>query len=552
MTNQFTAAAAPQGEVTPPFVESMLCRIAANPLLLEELSGLLDPRHFYKPEEQHLAIMYRAMCAVYAAHHALEYEAVRGEVERLLCDIPLPAALAEHLMNEGNPDGLLRWALHTGTAQIARAPIEQSREMIRRFLQERSIYLPLAQAMQVGMPADMQSMLDAASHQWQRIGQLDTDPISSGVPDGRGGVPLIIRSTGVSFLDMHMDGGQAQGEAYGLIGPTGVGKTALACSMAGAMLLQESQRAAANPAYTPQMVYYVTYEAGRDEIRQRVISSLAEIARDTVKHIDFGVREAPACFSSAARGDFKPYEMAQYVPPGQQRTGELERFLNAYPQLENYLRVVDLSGLGDQRYCRPGVGGLAELVGLIAKDQARLGSPGVAVVFVDYTLLAVERWLSDQGKDPAKNVRFALPDFVDGCRMQIAGRFNTSIWLLQQFNTSANKKSPTAVMSHTDAAEAGGRFAHALSFCAEIGNKDMQTNCTILSFSKRRRAGGARPERILMIDPLYHRLNDVSNDYVVDRTRQQIVSRLFATQIQGTQTDANRRGTTSNDASAMV
>ena len=540
MTNQILQTAAPLGDMTPSYVESMICRIASNPMLIEELAGVLQPRHFWRPEEQHLSVMFQAVLAVYEQYHTLTYETVRAEVERILCDRPLPEALREHLMAEGNPNGLLKWALDVGREQISQVPVDQTREMIRRFLGERTVYQPLQQAIQTGVPADMGGLIEAAQTQFERIGQLDTDPISSGVPDGRAGLPLNIISTGIPFLDQFMDGGQSPGEAYGLIGPTGVGKTALACSMCGAMLQQEAQRLENNPAYTPKLVYYFTYEAGRDEIKQRIISYMADIARDTVKHIDFSSREAPTCFSTAATGQYRPYEMTLDVPEGEQRPGELERYMRVAPMLRNWLRIVDLSGLGDTRYCRPGVGGVHEIVSLINKDQTRMGNPGVALVVVDYALLCVERNLADTGKDPTKHVRTALPAFVDACRMRVAGRFNTSVWVLQQFNTAGNKKSPTARMSHTDAAEAGSRFATNLIFCAELGNKDLATNCVVMGFSKRRRSGGEHPQLILQIHSTFHKLVDVSREYTIDRLRGQIVSRATMNQIQGQASVTNR------------
>ena len=542
------------GEVTPEFVQSIICRIAATPLLLEEMQGLLLPEHFYKPEEQHIVLMFRAVQGIYERFHALDYEAVRGEIERLLCDVALPRELYEALMAEGAPCGLLKWALVVGTAQIATVPIEQTRDMIRRFLQERAVFRPLQmQLAQGGIPGNMQAVLDVATQQFQRIGQLDADPISGGVPDGRGNIPLQIASTGLSYLDMFMDGGQAPGEAYGLIGPTGVGKTSLTCSMAAAALSQEARRVRENPAYTPKMVYYATYEAGRDEIKQRIISALADISRDTAKRIDFSAQGIPAGFTSAAANNLHAYELAVQLA-GQPLQGERERFQNAFEQLSRYLRVIDLSGIGDQRYCRPGIGGLPELVGLIAKDQARLGEPGVAVVYVDYSLLAVERFLSAQGLDITKHTRVALPQFVDGARQQIAGRFNTCVWLLTQFNTTANRQSASKALTHNDAAEAGGRFAHALTFCATLGTKDPITNCVLLSFSKRRRSGGEHPDCILQIDPVFHRLNDVSTLYQVNRRSGTITSREFAEQIGGRQEPAATTGNAASrtGVSAMV
>jgi len=545
MTNQTRQVAAPLGEVTPPFVESMVSRIAANPLLIEELSALLTSKHFYKPEEQHLAVMYDAMVSVYQRHHMLQYETVRAEIVTLLCDRPLPEALAEHLLEE--PNGLLCWCLENGVERIRQAPIEQSREMIRRFLHERSVFLPLQVAVQQGIPQDIQAVLDTAQRQNQLIGQLDTDPVSGGIPDGRGNMPLVIRSTGIAFMDRFMDGGMAAGEAYGLLGPTGVGKTAHACAMAGAALLEESLRFSEDPAYQTKKVYYATYEAGKDEIRQRIISSMAEIARETVKHIDFSLIGDPPCLSSMGLQNYKAYELGRSVEAGQPRLGELERYLNIKSHLEHNLRIIDMSGLGDQRYCRPGIGGIQELIGVLTTDQARLGNPGIAVVFVDYLLLMAERYLQSKGMDPLKHNRSVLPEFVDAGRMQIASRFNTSVWFLQQFNTTGNKKSPTATMSLSDAAEAGARFAHNLSFCAALGTKDPQTNCTLLTFPKRRRDGGVQPERILMIDPIYHRLVDVTEHYMVDRHRGQILPRAFASQIRGQTAVQAQRPVANND-----
>jgi hypothetical protein len=157
----------------------------------------------------------------------------------------------------------------------------------------------------------------------------------------------------------------------------------------------------------------------------------------------------------------------------------------------------------------------------------------VSVIVVDYVLLAVERNLSDQGLDPSRHLRLAIPAFVDAARLQLAGRFNTSVWLLQQFNTTANKKSPVAKMTYGDAAEAGARFVHNLTFCAALGTKDIETNCTLLSFPKRRRAGDAQQSRILQIDPTFHRLNDATQNYAIDRACSRIVSAEMLQQIGG-------------------
>lgn len=541
-----------QNPVTVSFVESLVSRMLVQPLLFEEVRTILQPAHFSKPEEKHLQMLYRAMLKVHEQFSGFTQETLRMECERLNCDEPLPDFLRATLL--GEPTGILCWTFTDGLAQVSAVPLAQSREMFRRFLQERAVYAPLQLELANGMPQNLQPVLEQAAQQWQRVLQIDSDPISAGTPDGRGTVPLNIRSTGLAFLDVYMDGGHADTEAYGLIGPTGVGKTATACQIASAALDQEQQKLLAQPGYVPRRVYYVSYEASRDEIKQRVVSSLCDISRDSCKLIDFGGTDLPESLSSSSRGDYKPYELELSVPPGAILPGERERYLNKLPLLRDYLRVVDLSGLGDKRYTREGIGGIEEVISLVAMDQARLGNPGVALVVIDYVLLAVERYLDAQNLDKTKHLRFAVPAYVDAARQRIAGRFITPIWLLQQFNTTGNKKSPATPQSHTDAAEAGSKFANPLVFCATLGTKDEESGCTLMSFSKRRRAGNAVPARVMRIDPTFHKLYDATNDFVAVRATGRIVARRFASQVMGPAAAAapNYSASGDNDLRAVV
>lgn len=524
----------PLGEITPTLVESMMNRMIVMPALFQEVSGILEARHFYKPEEQHFAVLWDAMQAVFTRYQTFDYTTLRTKVEELLCERPLPDALRWQLLAE--PDGILDWTMHNPEL-VRQVRLDQSREIVRRFLKERLVYAQLAQVWQAGVPADMGTVLANATTALQRVEQVNNNPTAPAVLGLWQDAPVNSRTTGLGWLDRYMDGGHANGEVIGLLGPTGVGKTLLGCNLAVASAQTEFKRAG-EEGRRPRCVYFITYELRRMEVLGRILANHAQIAASTCKLLD-GMNHWNV-FSSATRNDYKPYEHSLPLRSDGPRLGEAERYMNAERLLKDTVHIMDLSGNATER-SRVGDGGIKELTGLIAQDQAVRGNPGVELVVIDYLMVLVTRSLQRRGLDLSKNLRLEIPTAMDEAKGQIAQRFNTPVWMLHQLNAAGNRKGVTATNNHIDAAESSS-FAHNCAFVASLGTKDVESSCALLTFGKRRRAGDYVPPVIVHIDGQFATMRDGGEDFVLAPTQNRILPRRLAQQFMGA---ATPRATTS-------
>jgi hypothetical protein len=79
--------------------------------------------------------------------------------------------------------------------------------------------------------------------------------------------------------------------------------------------------------------------------------------------------------------------------------------------------------------------------------------------------------------------------------------------------------------------------AMAMAFAACLGTKDQQSNCCLLNFSKRRRAGDPHPPQIVHIRGEMAQMLDANDTHVVDVTTKRIVSREEYSQFAGVGAD---------------
>lgn len=523
--------------VTPQIIESLLSRLMLSPRLFGELAGLIRPEHFVGPNEQHYALLWRAMCQARERYGALDYYKVVDAVQMLLAGMSnFPPQQAAYLLTEpaasGGAAGLVYWTF----AELARHRLDESqtRDMARMFLEDRYVAAPIAQAAATNTLA--LDDLSAAVARAQQVSQLGVNPIGQGLPDNWAPTPVQVESTGLPWCDAWLEGGHAPGELNGLLGPMGVGKTQFAVNLAigVARVQRDLQRAAAAVAGDAaagrplRRVYIATYELSADDIRRRLICAAGRINTTSIREA-VSLEEA---LSSSRRGDYKPYELEDFaarhdVPSAIRPPGEWERLEEFRGLLRDCVRVLDLSGTSPQ--ASRGEGGAAELAGLIEADQREAGNPGVACVVVDYIYIVCERWMA------ARNVRLDqmrhhLGTLMDLMRIDIANRFKTPVWVLHQFNKAGNAPDPTRIPHHNDAAEAG-LFAKALTFCCCIGAKDDNTSAVLFVASKRRRAGDYRPPTILRIVGAQARLEDVSSTFVMHKRLRRLLPRTEAAAI---------------------
>ena len=444
----------------------------------------------------------------------------------------LPPVMLDQLLSESDSaPGLLRWAFFNLNPAVLELSL--TREMTRLFLRERYVMQPIVYAVESGQTSALPDILADVAIRQQRVMQVDVNPVVPVIPDNWAPKPTFVEPTGLSYFDMFMDGGHAPGEVNGILGPMGTGKTMLAVNLAVASGRFQLAKPP-NSSGKPKRVYLVTYEQSAEELRKRIVSCAAQIAFASLREMT----DPAVSLSSKYRGDYKQYEQNRdWISYGSdmsrvERPGELERYTREMPLLASsgVIQIIDLSGIGEQT--RSGSGYVEEVAALIAADQQACGNPGTACVIVDYVLLAAQRYMSVNKMDESRNTRFAVAGYVDRIKQQVAGRFATPVWLLHQMNSAGNAGNPTKPTTHNQASESSA-FAAALTFCACLSTKDVQSNCCLLNFSKRRRAGDSVPCKVLHIIGAEASVVDGDEHFVANTQLGKILPREVAGQFGG-------------------
>lgn len=314
-------------------------------------------------------------------------------------------------------------------------------------------------------------------------------------------------STGIKWFDRFMNGGQAPGEVYVLLGPTGVGKTS-----SGVNITVEAARvwnaAHANGAIPRKKVScFFSWEQDMERLRHRFWSYAAQIDSSRLE------RYADETATLSTRGNLETYEIELFAHKirdlGLENVdGEAERLRMASLELNETVRIFDFSGAADNPHI--GTGGLDEVVTALRGVQKE--GYDIGVVVLDYANAAVRKYIAARGEDPA-NLRLHLSNWCNECRFKIGIPFNCPVWALNQLNTEANRRAPTAEQHHSYASECGN-FAENAWFAFLFGTKDKVNDACQLFCTKERRAKGDQPPAILKIRGNLCTMQDISDTHV--------------------------------------
>jgi RecA/RadA recombinase len=247
--------------------------------------------------------------------------------------------------------------------------------------------------------------------------------------------PLI--QTNFKPLDTLLGGGIFINQAYGLLGPTGGGKTTLA------------QTLACEWAASGRNVAFFSYEEPIEDIRPRMILCMARKYR---RKDVFGIK-----FS--------------------QLDQTIQKDLTAASQLLNkHVMLVDMAGF------RHGHGGIIEMEAALHELCERDNRP--TMVIVDHVHPMARRAMKGSGKAD-ESLRHEIFDIADRFRMLTNELKFTGI-LINQVGAEANKRS-NRQPTHTDSAECR-TFAYNLHFCMNLGKPDKDTNIALFNVTKGRNA----------------------------------------------------------------
>lgn len=352
------------------------------------------------------------------------------------------------------------------------------------------------------VPADCAALFQAAATEAETIQATteidETDPFPE---NWHQDAALVIRPTGLNFIDTYCGGGLVNGETYGLLGPFGSAKTTIA-----GMLVVETARVFSNelienPDSVPKISFLVSYEAPPVETRSRTVGYLAQIRRESLTHA-FGMRIPLAQTPLSREGQLLEYERYHFrhdLRQGRKVLGEYERLILAENSLRPHLGLLDMTGT---THPGTGGGGVKEVSRRISRWCQKVGA-ACGLVVVDFVGAMIDKQIA-AGEIDRRHERSMLKAAPLDFKNQIGVAFDCPVFLLHQFSGQANSMSPTRLPDHTDAADCKS-FATYLDFSYSLARPEAKHNVVLFGCTKRRRAA-PRPEMFLKIDGAMNRV----------------------------------------------
>jgi hypothetical protein len=290
------------------------------------------------------------------------------------------------------------------------------------------------------------------------------------------------KPTNVSFVDRLLCGGTKPKGVYGILSPTGVGKSTLAAMIA------------ANGATGPSIFSHEHYQSlpwilfdlhnGPATTKNRVLSHVAEIKRDRV----YRTTEA----------------MIKYEPRGKngKMIPESIRFKRACEKLNlQLLAIWDFE---------PNLANIENT--LFSYAQVRGGWGGIVIDG------ARQVWYASQPTTNLPETKFLEHLVSDFCR-RIANRYACPVWITHQIRGAKCDAPPTMRLSHRDASDCKA-FADTMDACLVIGNESDPNPDSVFSIActKGEPDQVKKKPMLLMHDPYFASIVEAEG-YVEDRSK---------------------------------
>lgn len=511
--------AEPVRQISLRHINDLFCYIAQCPAVTEMAVQQLKPEHFDQDKEPHMGLLWAVMLSVWQRVKRLPIKTI----ERELCDTlddsgdTTLTPRQQQVLRDGK---LLTWIFNPGCALDA----EDGLILLREFLLDRAVVAPFEHAVHTGaLRNDLSNLLQGFSESTERVRNIGISSLYTIFPEEWQRLTRPGSRIGVASFDRFMTEGDAPGEAYGILGPTGGGKTMsmIDISVSRAMQYLNTAPDPADP--RRPVVVIASYEEPKVQMRARILARAAMINKTRLEQIeDYS--------ALSRRGQLCDYEVELARQEGMDPMnmgGEFERLQEIGPALAGALVVLDMTGDDSAK----GDGGIPELRAELMDFERRNPECRVGTVLIDYAGLMISRQLAALGKDFSE-MRHYLRLIGTECKTKIGQAFNCSVWIAHQFSGEANKRSSTARMHHADAAE-GKSFADGLVYCFGLGTPEEDTRLTILHCTKDRRTGNNGKRTIVQLDGAFQRIKDVSAEYCIDVSTQRIVSNRTASEFSG-------------------
>jgi hypothetical protein len=262
---------------------------------------------------------------------------------------------------------------------------------------------------------------------------------------------------GFEPVDVLIGGGISDGEVYGMLGPSGGGKTTLAAQLV-CMLGKKHIRSA-----------YFEYENPVcPEISRRFYGFIGGIPRTVVQ-------------ATTSLTDFK--EDSKYLKQLRQAEEEYAR---------DYIIVQDMK---DSQYS--GTGGIAEIKALLREYDKK--NRHISFIALNQFLPMVHRYMSAHNI-PLESRRTVMQTFV-GNLMDIGSDMGCSFLLLHQTSTDYKNAAPIRKPKQGESAE-DRSFDNWMPYCLSLGTTDEKGCCWLVNTKRRNTKGG---EYIILLNGEHYR-----------------------------------------------
>lgn len=441
---------------------------------------------FFQPDEAQFAIFWRCLLKIAEENNGrlpteglpqLVYVSVCSYLESEIKN-QHPKIYAEMMVNGG--------FFHQAITGYTRANMNRQGAFncLQKFLQERRVFKQLLTLASQGNSSETFNKLRELSDDASRIKGLGAIDVVAASHARSSKANLQVFPTGIDYFDERTGGGVSPGKMYGLVGPTGVGKTLNLVNLMVSTAIQEQIRHQQETLTHGKEIsklgkyYYFVYEGCKEDIQRRCMSFLSMIPLSRLTKYEFD----PA-MQLCGPTDPKPDYESRYFPDGVGPYGEpilseVERYANANAILSRNVYVCEM--IPSLENPKKGCGYIQEIQNILLAEQD--SGNDVAGYYIDYAKLVAKNYCGSKLDH--------LRHWIGGMPMECARQLNSYLprahgWIANQFNTEANRKSPVWVPTHSYASEAGD-FGDNFWFTFCLGTRSEEDNCCLINCSKHR------------------------------------------------------------------
>lgn len=339
--------------------------------------------------------------------------------------------------------------------------------------------------------------------------------------------PPVLRSIGVSILDVFMGGGVADDECVLFMGPYGSCKTTVGVQAAVTMAKDAAglYDSGETPGGMQPTVVFISTEMRRTEMRLRALSCLSKVPRKRLRELlekdrslnGLSRSKTPAASKGTAyekKFYFDEKTSANYLP-------EFERVQMAMRILNDHLLFVECVSGG--KTPNLGMGGVPEIAAVVEAEMRKHKKIAPYAFVLDHASALAARMMQGD-KYSLDDERKILKWMPLQCQDYLIYPHRAPLLLLHQLSGEANSRAPTADLSHTDASECKSIGEYA-AFAVVTGNPTQDDNQLTKWRCTKHRREPPKPHAIVQVDGRFCRVVDRSDEFVCDVGSRMIVSK---------------------------